>query len=208
MSFVFSRVRTELSGTSRAGVRQMMYEVWSEFWDATNAWQNNIPLNLKEGVTDYPIQPLDPGQIIRLLGVLDSNLINQVCMMPVIGTVTLRDPPTNTTPPVEMKALVALNVLPVDDDNVPFVPIWAEPLWGLIIYDGVVGRFCNQQGRPYSNDQKAVYHLKRYRDGLARAKTAVLRRNTFGVNAWQYPQSFRTRGQKGGVSVGGNQNVF
>jgi len=208
MSFIRSRTRTELPGISKAGLHQMMYEVWSEFWDETNAWQNHIPLNLQEGVTEYPIFATDPGQIIRLLGVMDNNLINQVAMMADIGVVTLRDAPTNTTPPVQMKATVALNVLPVDDDNEPFVPVWAEPLWGLTIYEGVVGRFCNQEGRPYSNDQKAIYHLKRYRDGLARAKTAVLRRNTFGVNAWQYPQSFRTRGQKGGVSVGGNVNVF
>jgi hypothetical protein len=90
----------------------------------------------------------------------------------------------------------------VSKDMVPLIPEWIIPTFYEYLLDGLLGHMMNQPNKSYSNDTKGVYHLRRFRDGMAMARIAAIRANTTGAQNWTFPQSFRTRNQKGGISVG------
>jgi hypothetical protein len=90
----------------------------------------------------------------------------------------------------------------VGKDHTPVFPDWILPSFHEYILDGLLGRMMNHPNKSYTSDSQSVYHLKRFRDGMAMARAAAMRANSFGAQSWTFPQSFRTRNQKGGISVG------
>jgi hypothetical protein len=58
-----------------------------------------------------------------------------------------------------------------------------------------------QKGKSYTDFNNAPFHLKKFRDGMAMAKTATIRSGIFGGQSWGYPRLFRTNSQRGGVST-------
>lgn len=203
---LFDRARVDLPGVSDGALRVQLFDVFTEFFGDSSAWTEAIPFSTVAAQKDYPLTPVAGGQIIRLAGVQDTNVIIQPADMPTVGTVSLRDPPSNVQ---TFTATVIKNVLAPSDcaREFPFVPDPFVALYLVGLTDGLTGKMMNQPAKSYSNEKLAVYHLRRWRDAISRARIAALRRNTFGVNAWSYPQSFRTRSQRGGVSVG-NANEF
>jgi hypothetical protein len=91
--------------------------------------------------------------------------------------------------------------LPTTKESVPDAPDWLLPTYHRPILDGLLGRMMQQQAKSYSNDKLAEYHLKRFRDGIAMTKTAVMRGNLFGGQSWRFPRNFRSNSQRGGVST-------
>jgi len=197
-----NQARVKLPGASDAGIKGELFDVLHEFFSDSSAWQEAITFDVMPTLQDYALVA-DGGQIVRLVGVMDANGIPVPASMPTIGTVLLQN--AYDTAQV-LTATVAKTVsLPIhrDYNNVPQMPIWTLPVWGRTILDGVLGKMMTQVSKSYTNETLGTYHLKRFRDGIAMAKTAMLRRNSFGAQAWQFPQGYRTRNQKGGVSSGG-----
>lgn len=98
------------------------------------------------------------------------------------GNAKLIPTPAATVPNI-MKAEVILvpafstDVLPNDAKN-----IWFEE-----ILDGVLGRLQLQQGKTYSNLGSAQYRLRRFRQGIARARDIARRRYTKTESSWEFP---------------------
>lgn len=86
--------------------------------------------------------------------------------------------------------------------GVPLAPDWLIPTHHIYLQAGLIGKMMTQPNKPYTNDAKGTYELKRFRDGMAMVRAAVARANTVGAQNWKFPQAWRTRNQKGGVSVG------
>jgi hypothetical protein len=76
------------------------------------------------------------------------------------------------------------------------------PLFGRTILSGLLGKMKGQLNKSYSDRQGSVFDLAQFKDGIAMAKVATFRRNSIGSQAWNFPQTYRTRNQRGGVSVG------
>ncbi len=194
--------RVELVGASDAGIKQQLFWTEEEFFRVSSAWQETIPITLEAGETSYEIEPQEnpPGVIIRLALVLDANNIPQPAMLPSASplNVVLRDPPNDSG--ATLNVTVIKNVDQCRD--VPEVPDWVYQLWTAVLVAGVIGRMKLQPDKSYTDVKGAAYHLRKFESGVAQARSAALRRNTFGLNAWSYPQQFRSRGQRGGVSVG------
>jgi hypothetical protein len=83
----------------------------------------------------------------------------------------------------------------------PYIPDWVLPTHGVGIQHGLIGSMMLMPGQSYSNTQMANYHLLKFRDRCAHARVAATKANTVGAQAWAFPQTFRTRSQKGGVST-------
>jgi len=210
---LIAQAQAQLTGAGIAALKNEMYDVLSEFLNDSSAWTEMVPFNVipSTGVTStgapnniaYPVQVTE-GQIIRLAGVIDSNGTPQPALMFDIGTITLKFP-VNVTQ-VFTAALVKNVYLPLTKDSIPQGPDWLLPIWHVGLLDGILGKMMNTPGRSYTNADKATYHLKRFRDAIARARVSKLRANTVGSQAWAYPQGFRTRSQQGGVPTVGNGN--
>jgi hypothetical protein len=203
---LLQRAQVELTGASAAGIRQVMYEVFDEFFDVSSAWLEDIPFTTTPNTGTYTITPLatPPGRITRLDSVLDSNSIPQAAMMPDIGTIVLRNTP-NTA--MTLTAAVIKNVLlPCEPNGFVEVPDVFIQKYFTGLLSGVLGKMMLQPGKSYKNDQGSVYHLKKFEGVKTAARVATIRRNTQGTNSWSYPQTFRTSGQRGGTAVGNDQS--
>ena len=204
---LLNQARVKLTGASEAGIKAELYDTIYEFFKDSNAWIETLSIPITSGSQDYLLVPAEGGQIIRLAAIYDPNLIPIPGFMPTVGTLHILYP-VNTDQTYTVR--VIKNIVPptrADDDRtfkgtVPDAPDWLLHTYPTYILDGVLGRLMMQANKSYTDPTLATYHLRRFRDGIAQARTDALRQNTLGAQTWNYPQQFRTRGQRGGVSVG------
>lgn len=202
--YTFAQAQVQLPGSTDAAIQHELYDTLREFFNDSSSWVEDISVQIVPEVVTYQLVPTE-GQIIRLMGVSDQNGIKQPAIMPCLGTIILRYPYSQAS---TFTASVVKNVIqPTSDDFYPVAPDWLLPVWGTGILDGLLGRMMSHKGKPYADEKESMYHLSRYRDAIARARTATTRANTFGAQAWIYPQDWKITSQRGGVSVG-IQNRF
>lgn len=189
-----------LPGASVAAIKGELFDVLNEFFGNSNAWLEDISITIMPNTTEYNVTPADGGQIIRLMSVLDQNRMPVAATMATFGTIVLAYSVNQTT---TYTATVSKNVtLPNSKDNIPVAPDWTFSVYGTNILDGLLGRMMGQSGKTYSDAKKSLFHLSKFNSGTNQVRIAVMRRNTLGATAWVFPQNFRTRSQRGGVSSG------
>jgi hypothetical protein len=186
-----------LPGASDALLRVQLFDTLEEFFDGSNCWLESIPFTVVADLQDYKIYPVS-GRILRLDGVVDQNNVPQNALMPEIGTVRFLYP-YNTTQP--MTATVVKTVTDPLSCFPPHIPEWILPVHGLKILHGLIGNMMLQPGQSYSNPPLANFHLAKFSDGISGAYVTSSKMNTIGVQPWAFPQQFRVRGQRGGVST-------
>ncbi len=196
-----------LVGVSQKGLKAEMYDVLSEFFNDSSCWTQVVEVNAVTTSREYPLQ-VNEGQIIRMVvtTAADGHVVPSI--MPDVGTLILGNfPGSDETLYTEVVTNVSL---PTQKDQMPIAPDWVLPIWHVGILDGLLGKMLSQPAKSFSNLQSGAYHLKRFRDAIARARVSKLRANTNGTQAWRYPQSFRTSGQRGGVpsTSGGTDRRF
>ena len=196
---VMNQARVKLPGASDSGIKGELFDVFQEFFNDSSCWLEALTFNVLPNVVVYDIVPTEGG-VIRLAGVVDSHGSPQPSMMPNFGQVALsRIPSVADT----FTAVAVLNVdLPVDKNAFPVVPSWVLPIYSTGILDGLLGRMMGHASKSYSNATLSMFHLRKFKSAIVGARIATLRNNTFGTQAWSYPQAFRTMGQRGGVSIG------
>lgn len=207
--FIVARAKTELPGASENGLKQALFDVLTTFFDLSSVWLEEIPFAVDNTTNVYTITPVEkpPGQIIRLSAVMDSGRIGQPAVLILPNVITLRDTPNGA---MTFVAQVIKSVVLPDEakaDPTPDVPSWIFQRWWQPIVYGVISKMMLQSGKSYSNTQLGAVKNSEFERECGNARIATLRRNTHGTNNWVYPQQFRSRGQRGGVSVG-NAGTF
>ncbi len=198
---LLNQAELRLVGISQAALRAELFDVMRIWFDETNSWQESINFTVVPNVLDYPIVP-SSGRIIRLISVGDQNNTSQPGFMPSLGTISFIQPYSSLQ---TLTARVVLNVEhPFENRGIPQFPSWVLPQWGHYILSGLVGRCADQPAKSWSNPQQSTRSLEHFQDGIGRVRADVAKANTVGAQAWAYPQTWRTRGQRGGVSVTGS----
>jgi len=193
---VFGNAQVMLTGASADQIKVVLFDTLAEFFGDSNCWKENIDIVVVPNTYDYPI-PVRTGRILRLAGVVDQNLTPQNAIMPTIGTVRFQFGYSNTQ---TMTVTVIKTVTDPLECFPPHIPDWVLPAHHLTIQHGLVGNVMTIPGEAFSNPQQAMFHLQKFRDGIAGARVAGMKANTFGAQTWAYPQQFRVDGQRGGVS--------
>ena len=196
-TIILGQAGSVLSGASDAQLRTQLFLVLDEFFDKSNCWQETFNLSVIANTLQYPIIPV-VGKIVRLLAVIDQNNIPQAAVMPNIGMVQFLYPYSNTQP---MTAIVVKTVADPLGCFPPNIPDWILPTHGRAILSGILGSMMIQPGTSYMNPTIGNFHLQRFKDMIAKARVAAMKMNTIGSQAWMFPQQFRTRTQRGGVST-------
>jgi hypothetical protein len=186
-----------LAGASDDELRVQLYDVLDEFFDGSNCWAETLDVMVIPDTLDYQVIPLS-GRILRLNVVIDQNGVPQSAIMPDIGTIHFLYPSSQTQ---KMVAVVIKTVTDPLQCFPPFIPDWILPTHGRVIFAGVLGYMMMQPGMSYSNPQLGQFWLKKFGDGISKAYVASSKSNKIGVQPWAFPQSYRTYGQKGGVST-------
>lgn len=206
-------VRIALAGVSDTGIKQELYNVLTEFCEYSGAWQETLTVPVLAGTTtgnvnsncNYVLTPAEDGFIIGLVGVWDPNLIPQPAFMPnfqggedAIGQLVLVNP-------VNMNQNFTVTVTKtVKEPGRDGIPVFSGDLfrrYRRTLMEGTQSRLQRQSNKPYSNSQEGGANWIRFRNGIADARIQAQRQNTLGAQAWSYPQGYRTRGQRGGVST-------
>jgi hypothetical protein len=205
------QVRTKLAGASDAGIKAELFEVIDEFCDDTTAWQEQILLPILPPTATsnnlvYDLVPQQGGTIIRLLAVFDPNQVPVPAFLPTGANSNLEVGQLNIVNPVNTAQTVTVFVaktvlLPTQQHDIPVFDQTLFRRYMSTFIDGVIGRMMGHQSKSYSNAAGSTYHLTMYNNRKAMARAQTQRQNTFGAQAWSYPQQFRSHGQRGGVSV-------
>lgn len=217
---LMTQATVKLVGASDGALRAEFYDVLTEFFNDSSCWTDRVTFQYQPNVTSYPVD-VSEGQIIRLNGVRDWSTTSPPdplavitpgtpapaflsAMMPDVGIVLLANIPSTAG---YAEAVFTLNCsLPTSRDAVPIAPDWVLPIWHVGLLDGLLGKMMTSTNKSYSNQVQGAYHLKRFRDAIARARVSKLRANTLGSGAWRFPQSFRSLSQQSGVPAIGSAN--
>lgn len=213
---LMQQLQVELTGSSDALLRSMMYQVMTEFFDGSSFWTEWISINALPFKHRYQLTPTE-GQIIRLDKVMKVPTPGSAApadggyfvpaLMPDIGTIIAEHAPDTTE---QWAAHVVLNVsLPTLRGGEPIAPEFTLKQWFLAIKHGILGEMMNMPDKSWSNSKGALYHITKFRSYIQMARSIKLKANTNGASAWRFPQGFRVNSQQGGVpSFGGGERTF
>lgn len=209
INYLYTRARIELVGASDAMIRAIMYDVFHEFFNDSSLWLESIPGQVWPGTQFYFLQPGNPqslgdpfpkGKIISLAGVCDLNGVPLSSDMPEPPILRLQFLQSNQ---ISIFATVIKNVSIPHDNGLPEIPGWVVETYEPWLLAGIKGKLMLQGDRPYSDPKMGALNYQTFRQGVNIGRVRALRRNTFGGQAWAYPQQFKTRSQRGwGVSIG------
>jgi hypothetical protein len=172
-------------------IQQEMFGMMSEFFRDSNCWREDIEFNTAADTTTYNLTPTVVSAINRLMWVIRTGTTITVrATMQVPGAVVIGYTPNSVE---SLTAQVALTVTdPVDTDNYPQLPDWILEKYHGDFVDGLLGRLYSQPAKPYSNERMAIYHMRRFRGAISRAKVEANRKNLYSAQAWAFPQNFAT----------------
>jgi hypothetical protein len=190
-------MRMRLPGALDDAIKWELFYVLDDFCKETNAWQEKIILPVAHDVFEYEIEPEENrARIVRLLAVtagtgIDERPIYDATLPEPELLVLHRDPgvpPEGTVN--EYNVLVALTVVdPVDAvDILPDFPDWFFIHYKQEITDGVLARMMSQPAKPYFSREGFMYHGRKFRNGMSRARVAVNHQNTYGTQRWSFPR--------------------
>ena len=196
--------RVKLTGASDAGIKANLYEVLTEFFRESWSWIEDITFSVAPGQLLYQIQPSE-GQIIALAGVVDPINTPQPATMADPGQIQLINSPNIQQGSLIFTATVVKTVVrPNQRDDFPVIPADTLRIYHDVVMDGLCGKMMLEPNKSYSNETVGLYSQRKFKAGIVTAKLDAMRRRTIGAQNWRFPQTFRVRGQKGGISVGNN----
>jgi hypothetical protein len=183
-------VRMRLPGALDDAIKWELFSTLDEFCKETNAWREKIILPVTSDVLEYEIEPEENrARIVRLLGVSVGTGLEERA----IGYATLPEPELlvfNSQPDnADYNVVVALTVIdPVDaNDSLPDFPDWFFIHYKQEITDGVLSKMMSQPAKPYFSREGFLYHGRRFRNGLSRARTSADYQNVYGAQRWTFP---------------------
>jgi len=183
---LMNNARVRLPGATDDMLKVELFNVLDEFFQNSKAWKEDITVRGKANKYEYELVPSEPGVIESLIGVADADERPVRAAMPMLGTLNLQTAPSQDQ---DYVATVSLTVVdPVKTDGYPQFPAWLLQKYGAHILDGLLGRMMSQIAKPYSSQQMAVYHLKRFRNGMAQARAESKHQNLYAGQTWRFPR--------------------
>ena len=190
---IINTAQLRLVGTTVIGIKNELYSVCDEFCQKSGAWYDTVQFTAVPMVLGYTI--MSPvGQIIRLKGVTNGGGSQMDAAFNLPTDLELAAAPAAAD---TYTAWIVLTVNdPVDRNSYPLIPKQLAIKYNSVLLDGVLGHMMSQQAKPYTDQNMAAYHLRRFRSGIAQATLDALKQNTEQNQAWRFPQGFATRSQR------------
>lgn len=204
---LFADVKISLPGVTHAVYAQELFRCVKDFMDKTNIWQETVTINGLANVLTYSFT-VTKGTPNRLLMFYDPATSTNPnfrywaanASMQVPGVIVIAYPPSN---PVSWRAVVAKNIQnPVTPDLQPDIDAtsqWIVDKYRDAFFYGTLARLQRQPIKPYTNMGMSKDNMQHYIAERGKARTDAIKMNTFGAQAWTYPQTFATVSRKGWV---------
>lgn len=181
-------IRNRIPGVVDPMIQSELFAVADELFNRSNCWTTLISFSVNSSSKTYTLVPDAATRIVRLNGMSDSDDITVRGYMSEPGTIVLWEYPSATE---TYTADVVLTVAdPTTRDGDPVIPEWALVQYREVLLDGCLGRLMSQIAKPYSNERLAIYHMRRFRNGIAQAKAEKTHGNLYRGQRWSFPRSF------------------
>jgi hypothetical protein len=171
-----------------------------EFFEQSAAWRVTIgPKQLQAGRKRYILSPYDAyTDIVQVLRVeLNGRPLRPYASQPTKNDISdlprgywLEAPDTVRPWPVPITTVpdaLTFYVALAPKQSVTHLPRVAATHFYDAIFDGAAGRLLSQPAKPYSNPTIAMYHLKRFRDGIGKA-AARAKSGFSSAPTWAFPK--------------------
>jgi hypothetical protein len=206
---LYADVKVALPGVTDAVYAQELFRCAKDFFDQTNIWQEIVPITGLPNTVTYPFTVAGKGTPNRLLMIYDPTLsanpndlrwIQNSVSMQTPGVIAVGYAPSAQ---VQWEAVIAKNIEdPVTTDNQPDVDTadwWIIDKYRDAFYYGTLARLQRQPTKPYSNPGLARDNMQQYITQRGKARTDTIKKNSFGAQAWIFPQNYATVARKGWV---------
>lgn len=189
-------IRVRLPGATDDAIQLEWFNTMDEFFRGSNVWQEDIDMAVPAGDpagTIYYLTPTAPSLIDKLLWAFqkpdDPNQYRGPQLlgvaMSVPGEVVLQMQPSEE---VTYRVTVSLTVQdPVQRDGYIQFPAWVLARYRSVLMDGLLGKMYSQPGKPWTNTQLAVLHLRKFMAGTAQARVDMTRNNVYKQQPWRFP---------------------
>lgn len=184
---MMNNARIHLPGATDDTIRLELFNVLNDFFQQSNIWQERIDFRVHPDVLDYELAPSDVSTISSLLSIETNSGLPVAGSMMVPGELLLVQSPNEAG---VYTAVVSLTVNePTNKEGYPQIPAWILNKYGVEILDGLLGRMMAQPAKPYSNERMAIYHTRKFKGGIAAAKTNTTHKNVYRGQAWRFPRT-------------------
>jgi len=188
---IIDNCRVHLPGALDAGIQLALFSTLQDFFDGSNCWTEDIEFSAVPDQLEYVVVPAGTTTITRLAGVWNSDDQYISASMRTPGDIRLAFSPSQAD---TYTARVILNVTdPTTRDGYPEFPDWVAKKYGVGLTDGVLGYMMAQPAKPYSNERLGIFHMRRFRSTVARAKVEASHENVYRGQNWKFPQTFASR---------------
>jgi len=186
---IMNSVRVHLPGVLDDLLRLELFNVLDEFFRSTNVWREEITQRVTPGEREYELDLESSATIVRLLDVRSSTGTYIPATLEEPDVLLLRDEPSVAE---DLTVTVALTVRTLTSEGYPIAPAWILKKHRDTFFEGLLGRMMAQPAKPYSSEKLAIFHTRRFRNGMAAARVEGARKNLYGGQVWRFPQSFAT----------------
>jgi hypothetical protein len=180
------------------GLPLVQMEAWNaieEFYLISTVRREFIYWQMAPGVAVIDLNPFDANWLVQIIHQVWGLAFPKVEPPSIIRD--LNNAANATTNLRQGRAIVSLKPASF---NVGLDPqLFAQ--WFEVILDGTLFRLYAQPSKPFSNAQLAMYHGKRFRAGMARARILAEKLHAGTGPTWAYPYFARGR-RPGGAVVG------
>lgn len=191
---LMENARSHLPGAVDDALRQELFNVMADFFKASKSWREDVVFNTIANTTSYELTTDAGGAIDTLMQVLDANNMSVGATMSEPGTLVLNVKPTSV---FALTATVALSVDdPKDRESYPVYPSWVTTKYSTTIIDGLRARMMIQPAKPYTNQQLAIFHQRKFNAGVALARAEARHQHLYGGQTWRFPTNFARGSQR------------
>jgi hypothetical protein len=187
MTRLLENVRMHTPGALDDAIKLEIFNALDDFFRQSHCWLQDISVSAVAGDDTYTLTPTaDTGTILDLVSLTGEADQPVGATMPTPGELVLdSEPSSNET----LTAKVSLTVVePLDADDLPNIPTWFMKKYGIYLLDGVLGRMFSQPVKPYTNERMAIYHTRKFRGGIAVARSEARPENLYAGQRWRYPR--------------------
>jgi hypothetical protein len=185
---IMDNLRVQLPGAVDGAIQLQLWNVIDEFCRTTKAWTAVLEIPLEIGVSSYNLT-VDDGKILEVISMAHEQLGLTDAIYDGAGNIDVAALPSAADTATELFVTVALTL---NGDSTEAVEDWAPDDFLAnhmhAFIDGTLGRMMSQIAKPYSSPQMALFHMRRFRNAMAGARTYVLHGGVSDAQAWRFPR--------------------
>lgn len=183
VSVFYDELASRISGAPMGTIRNELEATLREFYVFSAAYVAfTVPQDIVANKVNYDVSVQPTGNVLVTFSVkVDDRITAFRGTTGAPGVIELRNKPSTG---IDNGLIAAVALKPKQCGTIPEETVTYD---FDTILDGVTGRMYMMPDRPWSNSPQAQYYLKRFRQGMSRARVRVRSQYTTADASWKFP---------------------